>query len=82
MKYIVLVIAILLIFGTSCTEEQLQQQQMDRETDWAKTLQKKMFFFQEKESQLCFAVAVGPDFNIAHVPCDSVKNLLIRAEED
>ncbi len=82
MRCIVFVIAILLIFGTSCsTEEERQQIQMDREANHAGRLQEHMFFFQEKESQLCFAVVVGREFNIAHVPCEPVKNLLIRAEE-
>ncbi len=83
MKYIIAlatVLLLLLIFGIGCTEEERQQQLMNRQSTWAGTVQENMFFFQEKESQLCFAVVVGDNFNITHVPCEPVKNLLVSAE--
>lgn len=78
MRYFLVVL--ILILGMSCSEEELQQQRMDHELVMAMRVQKNMFFFQEKESQLCFAVIAGTDFSIAHVPCEPVENLLVRSE--
>lgn len=81
MKLLIMALGImLLIFGTSCTEEELQQQRMDLQSRWVGALQEDMFFFQEKESQLCFAVVVKGEFNIAHIPCEPVKHLLVSAK--
>lgn len=84
MRYFLVVL--ILILGTSCSEEELQQQRMDREVEMAVRVQEYMFFFQEKESQLCFAVIAGQvpgtsqGFGISYVPCESVKHLLVRSD--
>lgn len=79
MKLLIMALAMLLIFGTNCTEEEHQQQLMDLQSRWVGELQEDMFFFQEKESQLCFAVVVGNGYNIAHIPCEPVEHLLVQS---